>query len=105
MQKEREVTEYHDWIEYDTLEAKIGITKVAQEELGEIVYLELPEVGTRVQKGDQIAVLESTKAAIDVYAPLSGTILEINEVLKTNTDLLNASPEKDGWLYKLKMDQ
>jgi glycine cleavage system H protein len=97
-------TESHEWIEEGVNPKKIGITTHAQHELGEIVYVELPKVGSIVKKGQEIAVLESTKAAADVYAPCPGTILEVNEALKKDPSLINNSPEKEGWLCKIESD-
>ena len=94
-------TESHEWIEEGGNPKKVGITEHAQKELGDIVYVELPKIGSQVKKGQEVAVLESTKAAADIYAPLSGKIVEVNEKLKENPALLNTSPEQEGWIYKL----
>lgn len=96
-------TESHEWVELgsDGKVATVGITDYAQKELGEIVYVELPIIGEKVKAGAEAAVLESTKAAADVYAPLSGTILEVNTKLSSASELVNHSPEKEGWLFKL----
>ena len=91
-------TESHEWVNSDKDSAKIGITDHAQEELGEIVYVELPEVGTEIKSGEEVAVLESTKAAADVYSPVSGKIIEVNEKLNDNSSMINESPEDDGWI-------
>jgi glycine cleavage system H protein len=98
-------TDSHEWIEMESSNVGIvGISNHAQEELGDIVYVELPVVGKKVKASQEAAVLESTKAAADVYAPLSGTIVEVNIVLKTNPELINRSAEKEGWLYKIRLD-
>lgn len=95
-------TETHEWIEVNQQVATIGLTRFIQEELGEIVFVELPQVGMTVQKGQEWVVLESTKAAIDLYSPLQGEILEVNSRLKSMPSLINHSPEKEGWIVKLK---
>ncbi|MBB63878.1 MAG: glycine cleavage system protein H [Waddliaceae bacterium] len=97
-------TESHEWVtQDDSGHAKIGISMYAQKELGEIVYVELPELGREVSAGDEIAVLESTKAASDVYSPVSGIITSVNEALLDRPELVNSSPEADGWLFMLKL--
>lgn len=102
MHREKTYTEHHDWIETNGDIATIGISQSACDELGEIVYIELPQPGEKVAQGDVAVVLESTKAAIDVYAPIGGEIVAANEKLKENPDLINQSPEEEGWLYQLK---
>lgn len=94
-------TETHEWLDE---QGKVGITPHAQKELGDIVYVELPKVGSTVKTGDQVAVLESTKAAVDVYSPVSGKIVEINEKLKEDSGLINSSPEKEGWIFKIELE-
>lgn len=96
-------TETHEWIEVVDDVGTVGITDHAQKELGDIVYVELPKIGKAVQKGEAAVVLESTKAAADVYAPVSGTIFEVNDKLTASPDLINTSSESSGWLYKLKV--
>ena len=98
---EKRYTDSHEWIAIEGDIGTVGITEYAKNELGEVVYLELPEVGRSVSKGDDSVVLESTKAAADVYAPVSGKIMEINEKLLEAQDALQESPEKEGWLYKI----
>ena len=95
-------TRTHEWVKLEGETAWVGITDHAQKELGDIVYIELPKVGHEVKEGDSTAVLESTKAAADFYSPISGTILEVNEELKKDSGLINRSPEKEGWIYKVK---
>src|SRR5262249_54887621 len=95
-------TETHEWVEVKNGIGVVGITDHAQKELGEIVYVELPKEGKAVKAGEEAAVLESTKAAADVYAPISGTIVEVNAQLAKASELVNQSPEKEGWLFKLK---
>lgn len=94
-------TETHEWVEMEGGIATIGISNYAQKELGEIVYVELPEIGKKIQVGEESAVLESTKAAADVYSPLSGTIEEVNGALKNAPGLVNSSAESDGWIFKV----
>lgn len=98
-------TESHEWVELNQGRdiATVGVTNYAQKELGEIVYVELPEIGKEVKAGAEAAVLESTKAAADVYAPISGIIVEVNKLLSSTSELVNQSPEKDGWIFKIKM--
>ncbi len=98
-------TDSHEWVEMENKETGVvGVSHHAQEELGDIVYVELPTVGKTVKAGAEAAVLESTKAAADVYAPVSGTITEVNHALKASPELINKSPEKEGWLFKIRLD-
>lgn len=90
----------HEWIDE---KGRVGISKKAQEELGEIVYVELPEVGQVVKTGEEIAVLESTKAAVDIYSPVSGKITSVNEKVKEDPSLLNNAPEGEGFLYEMSL--
>ncbi len=96
-------TDSHEWIELDQDIALVGITNYAQKELGSIVYVELPMIGKQIDAKLEIAVLESTKAAVDIYSPLSGIIVEVNEKLNTTPELINQSPEKLGWIYKIRI--
>lgn len=96
-------TESHEWIKVEGNVGTIGVTQFAQKELGDIVYVELPKVGREVKQGEEAAVLESTKAAADVYAPASGKILAVNEKLNNTSQLINQSPEKEGWLFKIQL--
>lgn len=95
----------HEWVKIDDDIATIGISDHAQGELGEIVYVELPEVGNFIHLGEEAVVLESTKAAADVYTPLSGEVVEVNTVLLDASEMINASPEENGWLFKIKFTQ
>ena len=94
-------TDSHEWIDTKDGVSVVGVTIYAQKELGDIVYVELPKVGKQIKKGDAAAVLESTKAAADVYAPVSGTIIAVNTELSQRPELVNTSPEQEGWLFKL----
>lgn len=96
-------TETHEWIDVKDGIGTVGVTEYAQKELGDIVYVELPKIGSEVKKGKEAAVLESTKAAADVYAPVSGKIVEVNLSLKDASELVNNSPQRDGWLFKLSL--
>jgi glycine cleavage system H protein len=97
----RYFTEDHEWIEVDGGTATIGITDYAQEQLGDIVFVEVPAAGTTLAKGKEAAVVESVKAASDVYSPVSGTVTEGNAALENDPALVNTSPEADGWFFKL----
>lgn len=96
-------TESHEWIDVKDGVGTVGVTDYAQKELGDIVYVELPEVGKTLNAGDDAAVLESTKAAADIYAPVSGEILEVNESLNDASEMINESPESEGWIFKIKL--
>lgn len=95
--------ESHEWIDLNQDPAVIGITDHAQDELSELVYIDLPEVGREVEKGEQIVVVESVKAASDVYAPVSGTIIEVNSILDDDPSTVNSDPYGEGWLVKIKV--
>lgn len=99
---ELKYSDSHEWIKVEGNKAYIGITDYAQDHLGEVVYAELPEADTEVKTGEQFLVLESVKAASDVYAPLSGTVVEINEELADNPGLINESPY-EAWLVAIDM--
>ena len=97
-------TETHEWIEdHGDGTATVGITAVAAEQLGDLVYVELPKIGVRVVRGANCAVVESTKAASEVYAPLAGEVLEANAELSAHPERVNQSPYKDGWIFKLRI--
>ena len=97
----RYFTDEHEWIDIEGDTAAVGITDYAQEQLGDIVFVELPEVGSMVDKGGDAAVVESVKAASDVYAPLTGEVTEANPALEEDPALVNTSPEEDGWFFKM----
>ena len=97
-------TRDHEWVRLDGDLAIVGITDYAQSQLGDVVYVELPEIGHRVEKGKEAAVVESVKAASEVYAPVSGEVAEINEMLTTEPATVNADPMGDGWFIKLRLD-
>lgn len=97
-------TETHEWIDLKNGEGIVGITPFAASELGEIVYVELPKIGHVVKAKDEVCVLESTKAAADIYSPISGKVTAVNESLKNESGLVNSSPLEKGWLFKIKVD-
>lgn len=93
----------HEWIRMESDElVTIGITDHAQDLLGDLVFVELPEIGNSVQAGDETGVVESVKAASDVYAPIAGEIVEVNDSLNGSPELVNQSPYQDGWLFRMK---
>jgi glycine cleavage system H protein len=93
----------HEWVLVEGNTATIGITEFAQEELGDIVYVELPEVGEKVVKDDPFGAVESVKAVSDVYAPVGGTVLEVNDILPDNPETINDDPYGDGWMIRVEM--
>lgn len=97
----RYFTEDHEWIEVDGDSATVGITDYAQSQLGDIVFAEVPAIGAELKKGGDAAVVESVKAASDVYAPVSGTVTEGNDALEADPALVNSDPEGEGWFFKL----
>jgi glycine cleavage system H protein len=96
-------TRDHEWVQLDGDTATVGITQYAAEQLGDVVFVELPEVGRKVKKGDGAAVVESVKAASDVYSPLSGEVVETNGGLTDNPGTVNEAPEGGGWFMKIKV--
>ena len=96
-------TEDHEWISVENGVATIGITDYAQEQLGDIVFVELPEKGRALSKGEAAVVVESVKAASDVYAPVDGEIADVNDKLSSEPALVNSAPSGDGWLWKMKL--
>ncbi|WP_417819393.1 glycine cleavage system protein GcvH [Terasakiella sp.] len=94
-------TEDHEWVLIEGENATVGITDYAQNALGDIVFVELPEAGREVEQGEDCAVVESVKAASEVYAPITGEIIEGNEALEDDPALVNSSPEGDGWFFKM----
>ena len=96
-------TKEHLWVKANGDDAVIGITDYGQHQLGDVVYVELPEVNTEAESGDKVASIESVKAAIDVFSPLTGKIISINEDLKEDPSLVNTDPYEEGWLYEMQM--
>jgi len=97
-------TEDHEWVMLDGKEAKLGITEHAQEELGDIVFVELPEVGDEFTQEDDFAVVESVKAVSDVFAPVGGKVVQINEELLDQPELINEDPFEGGWIAKFEIE-
>jgi glycine cleavage system H protein len=97
-------TKEHEWVHLAGDTATVGITFHAQEELGDIVYVDLPKIGTRLEKGKSLGSVESVKAVSDIYAPVSGEVTEVNEGLSTAPEKLNEDPHKSAWLIKLKVE-
>ena len=93
----------HEWVATEETVATIGITDYAQDQLGEIVYVELPAVGDKISKDDAFGVVESVKAVSDIYAPVSGTVVEVNQELPESPEMINEDPYGDGWLVKVKV--
>jgi glycine cleavage system H protein len=96
-------TEEHEWIRVEGDQATVGITDFAQGQLGDIVFVELPEAGRQVTKGGEAAVVESVKAASDVYAPVDGEVVEPNPALGDDPSLVNSDPEGEGWFFRLRL--
>jgi len=96
-------TKEHEWVRLDGEIATIGISAYAADQLGDIVFVELPEIGKTVASGDGFAVVESVKAASDVYAPLAGEVKEVNAAVSDTPEMVNQDPEGDGWLARLKL--
>ncbi len=97
-------TKDHEWAQVDENIVTVGITEFAQQSLGEVVYVELPEEGQKVTQGEPFGVIESVKAVSDLYAPVSGTVIEINQSLNEDPASLNDDPINDGWLIRIEMD-
>ncbi|HEX8841629.1 MAG TPA: glycine cleavage system protein GcvH [Sphingomicrobium sp.] len=97
-------TKEHEWIRVDGDTATVGVSNHAQEQLGDIVFVEVPEGGRRLNKGQEAAVVESVKAASDVYSPVSGEVTESNQAIVDDPSLVNSDPEGAGWFFKLKLD-
>jgi glycine cleavage system H protein len=98
-------TKEHEWVSADGDIGTVGVTFHAQKELGDIVYVDLPKVGTTVTQGDTLGSVESVKAVSDIFAPVSGEVVEINETLATAPEMINQDPHKEAWLVKLRLTQ
>ncbi len=96
-------TKDHEWIDVEGDNATVGISTYAAQQLGDVVFVELPETGKAVSKGDDIAVVESVKSASEIYAPVSGTITAINEVLEEAPETVNEDPQGKGWFFKMRI--
>ena len=103
VRKELKYTETHEWLKLEGEKAKVGITDHAQEELTDIVFVELPETGKKVKKGDELCVVESVKSVSEIYAPVSGEISAVNNELEDSPELVNEKPYDDGWLVEIKI--
>jgi len=98
-------TQEHEWIDTSNPQrATVGITRHAQDALGDVVFVELPKVGATFKRGDVAGVVESVKAAADLYMPASGEIVEVNESLRADPSLANSAPEADGWFFRMRVD-
>ena len=98
-------TKTHEWISQVGKSYNVGITRHARAEIGELAHVEFPKIGSFVKAGDDACVIESTKAAVVIHSPASGKIVAINEKLKSNIDLINQDPEKEGWLYQIEITE
>ena len=98
-------TETHEWVRIEDGQARIGVTDHAQAELTDVVYVELPKIGAKVEAKSAAAIVESVKAAGDIYAPLTGTVVAINEELENNPALVNTDPHGEGWLFIVTLDK
>ena len=96
-------TKEHEWIRVEGDTATVGITDFAQGQLGDVVFVELPEAGAQVSQGGEAAVVESVKAASDVYAPVSGEVVEANQALVDDSSLVNSDPEGEGWFFRVRL--
>jgi glycine cleavage system H protein len=101
---EKKYSKDHEWVTVENDIAVVGVTNYAQESLGDIVFIELPEIGKIVKAGDQVGVIESVKAASELYSPISGKIIEINNRLQDEPQLINTNPENTGWFMKIKLE-
>ena len=97
-------TPEHEWLKVEDNIATVGITSHAVEQLGDIVFVELPEIGQHFSQGDEVAVVESVKAASDIYAPIDGTIIEVNTELESTPEQVNTDPQGTGWFFKMEID-
>jgi glycine cleavage system H protein len=105
MATEKKYTKDHEWLSVDGEIATVGITDYAQEQLGDLVFVELPKVGQKVKKGGEAATVESVKAASDVYSPLTGEVTEVNKAIVDDPALVNSDPLGAAWFFKLKLEQ
>lgn len=100
---DRKYTQEHQWVKMEKDVVTLGVTDYAQEQLTDVVFVELPDVGRRVKSGESIAVVESVKSVSDVFSPVTGTVLEVNEELVSHPEKVNESPYDEGWIVKLKV--
>ena len=99
----KKFTKDHEWVQVDGDVATVGVTDFAQSQLGDVVFVELPEAGRVLEQGKEAAVVESVKAASDVYAPVSGTVVEANQALVDGPSMVNSAAETEGWLFKIQL--
>jgi len=104
MSSDLRYSEEHEWVSVEGDVATVGISDFAQQQLGDVVFVELPDVGRTVERGSEIAVVESVKAASEIYAPLSGEIIEVNDALTDEPATVNESPEEDGWFFRMRLN-
>tara|TARA_B100000029_G_C17289315_1_gene856403 strand:- start:319 stop:693 length:375 start_codon:yes stop_codon:yes gene_type:complete len=102
---EKKYTEDHEWVSLQDQIATVGISNHAQESLGDIVYVDLPSTGKLVKEKEEICVIESVKAASDIYSPIDGEIIEVNESLSNDASIINKDPENSGWIFKLRISE
>ena len=100
---ERQYTKTHEWLTVDGKMATVGITDFAQAQLGDVVFLDLPKAGRKVSRGEAFGVIESVKAASDLYAPVTGTVAAVNDKLSSNPELVNSDPYGEGWIMKVEL--
>ena len=100
---EKKYTKEHEWVEVDGDTATVGITNHAQESLGDIVFIDLPTIGKEFKSNEELCVIESVKAASDIYAPVDGKVIEINNNLSDDASIVNQDPENTGWIFKMKI--
>ena len=100
---EKKYTKEHEWVEINGDTATVGITNHAQESLGDIVFIDLPTVGKEVKSNEELCVIESVKAASDIYAPIDGEVIDINNNLSDDASIVNQDPENSGWIFKMKI--
>ena len=103
--EDRKYTEEHEWARPDGDRVTVGITRYAQDQLGDIVYVELPQVGAQIQQSQAFGVVESVKTASDLYSPLSGEVIEVNQALKDRPELVNQAPYDEGWIIRVRPSQ
>ncbi|NLE00787.1 MAG: glycine cleavage system protein GcvH [Fibrobacter sp.] len=99
--QERKYAKTHEWVLIENGQAIVGISDHAQESLGDITFIELPKIGAKIKKGGECGVIESVKAASDIYSPISGTVIEVNEALERTPEDINNDPYGNGWIFKL----
>ena len=104
MSSDLRYSEEHEWVSVEGDIATVGISDFAQQQLGDVVFVELPDIGRTVERGAEVAVVESVKAASEIYAPLSGEVVEINDALADEPGTVNESPEEDGWFFKMRLN-